>query len=339
MLVTAEFENQPNEKDIKEAIERLTKNYNLKMYKSLTGYVVEIEIEGDERLQKILKNYEDASKLSEEIDSIESTLAILRQQNESEKIGEKEKELAEKESQLSGLIEEDIKLANEIFGFEKYKVEDLKNLSASEKVKVLHQAYLDSKDIWKENLFGGLSKFGKVSRYSLDEVSPTLSTYFINQVLEVAVVSIIFMSILVLLIFRLPLPSLIVISGATIDLLTCLGFMGVYGIPLSLASFTALMIMIGLSLDTDMMLCIKVLKISEGNPRERAYDAMSTGFAMTTTTLAAFVTLLILGEFTKISVYQQIGMIGTVGLVGDLIGTWLFNAPVALYYKEKILKK
>ena len=339
MLITAEFENEVKEKDVKLIIEKLTTNYNLKTHKSLTGFVVEVEMEGDKRLLNILENYEKSIKISEEIDALESELAILRQRNESAKINEKEKELIDKENLLSTLLENSIKSANEILEFEKYKFEELKNLRYTEKVKIIHQAYLESKDKWKENFMYELSKLGKINRYSLEEVSPSLSIYFINKVFSVIIVSIILMSILVILIFRLPLPSLIVLSGATIDLIICLGFMGYSGIPLTLASFTALMIMVGLSLDTDMMLCIKILKIGEGNPKERAYEAMQTGFAMTTTTLAAFVALLVLGELTKISVYQQIGLIGTVGLIGDLIGTWLFNAVAVLYYKEKLIKK
>ena len=339
MLITAEFENEVKEKDVKLIIEKLTTNYNLKTHKSLTGFVVEVEMEGDKRLLNILENYEKSIKISEEIDALESELAILRQRNESAKINEKEKELIDKENLLSTLLENSIKSANEILEFEKYKFEELKNLRYTEKVKIIHQAYLESKDKWKENFMYELSKLGKINRYSLEEVSPSLSIYFVNKVFNVIIVSIILMSILIILIFRLPLPSLIVLSGAAIDLITCLGFIGYAGVPLTLASFTALMIIIGLSLDTDMMLCIKILKIGEGNPKERAYEAMQTGFAMTTTTLAAFVALLVLGELTKISVYQQIGLIGTVGLIGDLIGTWLFNAVAVLYYKEKLIKK
>jgi len=252
------------------------------------------------------------------------------------------KNLVEQRNILKAKWEQEKNIINEIQKekelIEKYKFEELKNLRYTEKVKIIHQVYLESKDKWKENFMYELSKLGKINRYSLEEVSPSLSIYFINKVFSVIIVSIILMSILVILIFRLPLPSLIVLSGATIDLIICLGFMGYSGIPLTLASFTALMIMVGLSLDTDMMLCIKILKIGEGNPKERAYEAMQTGFAMTTTTLAAFVALLVLGELTKINVYQQIGLIGTVGLIGDLIGTWLFNAVAVLYYKEKLAK-
>jgi preprotein translocase subunit SecF len=94
------------------------------------------------------------------------------------------------------------------------------------------------------------------------------------------------------------------------------------------------MMLVGLSLDTDMMLTIKTVKRKEGTPRERAYDAFKTGFAMTSTVIVAFVVLLALGMITHIPTYYQIGAVAVAGLFGDLIATWMLNAVLVLWFLE-----
>ena len=128
--------------------------------------------------------------------------------------------------------------------------------------------------------------------------------------------------------------------GAFADIAITMGVMGALGIPLSLASFSALLMLIGFSLDTDILLTARVLKRREENARARAFDAMKVGIMMNLTTLAAFGVLAAIGYWLQISVYFQLGLVAAIGGgVVDFIATWLTNAPLLLWYAERKEKR
>ncbi|MCD6549203.1 hypothetical protein J7K41_00610 [Candidatus Micrarchaeota archaeon] len=195
-------------------------------------------------------------------------------------------------------------------------------------------AYLKLKHDYEEKLGEVLRNHVRYSSISVDTVSPSLSSKFIDRAVQVTVISLIFVILLTFAVFRVPAPSVAVLTGALFDIIMALGAMGLFGIPLTLSSFAALLMMLGFSLDTDMMLTIKMLKIKRGDLRERAYDAMRTGMTMSTTDFVAFVVLLVLGIVANISTYYEIASVAVCGLIGDLIATWMFNAPMVLWYLE-----
>ena len=195
-------------------------------------------------------------------------------------------------------------------------------------------AYLKLKHDYEEKLGEVLRNHVRYSSISVDTVSPSLSSKFIDRAVQVTVIPLIFVILLTFAVFRVPAPSVAVLTGALFDIIMALGAMGLFGIPLTLSSFAALLMMLGFSLDTDMMLTIKMLKIKRGDLRERAYDAMRTGMTMSTTDFVAFVVLLVLGIVANISTYYEIARVAVCGLIGDLIATWMFNAPMVLWYLE-----
>jgi uncharacterized membrane protein YesL len=81
---------------------------------------------------------------------------------------------------------------------------------------------------------------------------------------------------------------------------------------------------------------MRLIKRKEGNPRERAFDAMKTAFLMNLTTIAAFGILAVIGVILNIAVYTEIGLLAVVGGgVVDFVATWCFNAPLVLSFVEK----
>jgi preprotein translocase subunit SecF len=111
--------------------------------------------------------------------------------------------------------------------------------------------------------------------------------------------------------------------------------MGLFGIPLTLASFAALLMLVGFSLDTDVLLTMRVIKRKEKDPRSRAYEAMKTGMTMSMALFVSFACLFVLASITHINTYYEISSVALVGLVGDMIATWLLNAILVLNYAEK----
>jgi len=172
-------------------------------------------------------------------------------------------------------------------------------------------------------------------RSQLREIGAILGATFWNNALMVALTSITLITIIVFIFFREIIPSLAIILAAAFDVLIALAFMALLSIPLSLSSIPALLMLVGYSIDTDIMLTTRMLKRREGTPAERSFEAMKTGITMTSTALAAFAAMLLLSYLTQMLVIYQIAIVLFFGLLGDLISTWLMNAPVLLWYVEK----
>jgi preprotein translocase subunit SecF len=112
--------------------------------------------------------------------------------------------------------------------------------------------------------------------------------------------------------------------------------MGFFGIELTMSSFAALLMMLGFSLDTDMLLTMRLIKQRRGTLREAAWSALHTGGTMSVTDLIAFTVLLVVGYFTHLTTYFEIASVAVIGLIGDIIATWMFNAPlIMMMLKEK----
>ena len=177
------------------------------------------------------------------------------------------------------------------------------------------------------------------SSASFDEVTSSLSAKFFEIAVGVVIFSILLTTAVVFVIFRTVVPSIAVLTGALSDVLMAMGAMALFGIPLTLASFSALMMLVGFSLDTDVLLTMRVIKRHEGTASQRAYDAMKTGGTMSLSAIVAFSALLALALVTRIPIYYQIAAVAIAGLVGDLIATWCFNAVIVLHYAEEQQKK
>jgi preprotein translocase subunit SecF len=96
--------------------------------------------------------------------------------------------------------------------------------------------------------------------------------------------------------------------------------------------------LIGFSLDTDILLTTRVMTRTEGTPRERAYEAMKTGVMMAFVSIIGFSALFVLSLFTQISTYYQISAVAIFGLVGDIFATWCTNAVIVLWDVERKTK-
>jgi preprotein translocase subunit SecF len=204
---------------------------------------------------------------------------------------------------------------------------------------VLAAGFEDAKGVYKDKVVSVLHRHMTFEDYTYKEVSPSLSEFFLQKTIQVVIVSFILTTVVVLAVFRSFVPSLAVIFGAFNDIVFALGAMALFGIPLTLASVGALLMLIGFSLDTDMLLTIRIMKRAEDTPRKRAFQAMKTGMFMTTTAIAAFALLFALSMVTQLPTYYQISAVVICGLIGDLIATWCTNAVIVLWDKERSVSK
>jgi preprotein translocase subunit SecF len=171
--------------------------------------------------------------------------------------------------------------------------------------------------------------------YSYNEVTPTLGAFFLGQMLNIIVTAFILVAIAVFFVFRTPIPSLSVVFGAGNDILVALGLMGLFGIPLGVASIGGLLMLIGYSIDTDMLSAIRILKRTEGTPAERAFSTLKTGLTMTFAAIISFGILLTVSYVAFIPTYFEIASVVLFGLIADIFTTWFGNTVLVLWYKQR----
>ncbi len=196
--------------------------------------------------------------------------------------------------------------------------------------------YNNQKNKVIENILSTLnSEFGiDVTNTTINEIAPVLGSAFYSKAIGVVVAAIILIVIVVFLFFREFIPSVAIIACGVFDVLGGLAGMVIFGIPFSMVSIIALLMLLGYSIDTDILLTTKLIKRSDGSARERCGDAMRTGIYMTTTTLAALIAMLVVAKLYNIGIFFDIAVIILSGLVVDLIATWMMNAPILLWYVE-----
>ena len=177
---------------------------------------------------------------------------------------------------------------------------------------------------------------GTATILSYRSVGAVLSEAALSQIIYTLIFAFLFMSITVFIVFRNFVPSMAVILAALSDIIIAAGGMSLFGIPLSLASVGALLLLIGYSVDTDILLTTRILKRREGTITERAINAMKTGFTMAAAAIGSMVALyvIVLLFIPSAATLQNIAEVLIIGLVADVLATWLMNLGILRWYME-----
>ena len=172
--------------------------------------------------------------------------------------------------------------------------------------------------------------------YSVEVIGSSLGASFFREVVTALLIAFLLMAIVVFLYFRTLVPSGAVILAALSDILITLSIVNLLDIKLSTAGIAAFLMLIGYSVDTNILLSTRVLKRKEGTEMERIYGALKTGITMSLTTLIAMTAALI---FTQSEIIKQIMIILLIGLLVDLINTWIQNVGILRLYLERKARK
>jgi len=168
---------------------------------------------------------------------------------------------------------------------------------------------------------------------SFEFTGSTLSESFYKQLLIAILVAFIFMGIVVFILFKTFIPSTAVIISALADILMTLALVDFLGMKMSSAGIVAFLMLIGYSVDTDILLTTRILKRKNGSVNERIYGAFKTGITMTLTSLLAVALALIVVKSFSI-ILTQIFSIIAIGLAFDLLNTWITNVSILKWYVE-----
>jgi len=178
----------------------------------------------------------------------------------------------------------------------------------------------------------------KEGGFTRTEISPALGKLFWSNAQMILVIALISVVIVIFLFFRAFVPSIAVLLAASFDILAALGLMALFNVSFSLASISALLMLVGYSVDTDIMLTTRLLKRKFKSMRENATDCLITGLTMTGTTLGAVIVMLVLSSMWNLGVIYSIAVVLLFGLLGDIVSTWFMNGPLLMIYLERKAK-
>lgn len=171
--------------------------------------------------------------------------------------------------------------------------------------------------------------------YNVEVIGSSLGASFFKEVLIALIVAFVLMGIVVLIYFRILIPSLAAIFSVFTDIVITLAIVNLIGIKVNTAGIAAFLMLIGYSVDTDILLSMKLLKRREGRSIfEATLDAMKTGLMMSITTILALIVALV---FSQSATIQQIATILLIGVIVDIIATWITNAALLRMYLERKL--
>jgi len=169
---------------------------------------------------------------------------------------------------------------------------------------------------------------------SFEFTGSALSGDFFKQLLIAILLAFIFMALVVFLIFRTFIPSAAIIISAFADIFMTLTVFNMLGIQMSTAGIVAFLMLIGYSVDTDILLTNRVLKRKEDSLNQRIHSAFKTGITMTLTSLLALtIALFIVSSIS--SVLTKIFLVLVIGLLFDLMNTWITNVSILKWYLKK----
>jgi preprotein translocase subunit SecF len=312
-MVTLSLNEHVDADELRAQLQQEGLEATVSVFETSVGYKAEIEVPQSDNIVRA----EDLKNEFNELFPYVSQLEVLSYEN-----SEYVSEFNAKKAELDAIADEMFAIA---------EMGAVTTDSTNELEKKFSEAYSRAYSNYQDSISQPIDRHVTYSSISVQTVSPVLSAKFIGTVIDTVIFSAILSVILVFFFFRSIPPSVAVLTGALADIVIALGAMGLFGIPLTLASFAALLMLIGYSLDTDILLTTRILK-RKGDPRENAFDAMKTGLTMSVTGIIAFSSLFILSAMTHIPTYYEISGVALAGLVGDMFATWGINAVLILHY-------
>ncbi|MBI4159439.1 hypothetical protein HY500_04265 [Candidatus Woesearchaeota archaeon] len=169
-------------------------------------------------------------------------------------------------------------------------------------------------------------------QYSSRTINAAFASSFYRSLILVLIMSFVLMALTVFISFKTFIPSVAVISAAVIDLTVTLAIVSFLGMKLSAPGITAFLLIIGYSIDTDVLLTTRMIKRSDSTLLKRMMSGIKTGLTMSFATIIAMIAALI---FTVNPVLQEIFTIILIAIIIDIIATYLGNGPMLMWYAKK----
>ncbi len=164
-------------------------------------------------------------------------------------------------------------------------------------------------------------------------VQSSMAETFWKNAVKLLIISYSIVTIVVFVIFRSFVPSMAIILAGISDILFAIVVMNLLNIPLTMGTLSSLLILMGYSIDTDILLTTRTLKERPTNIKDALVHSSKTGLTMTLTSMVAMISLIL---FSTSVTLDRIAMVILAGLFADIIFTWFQNASILRIYLNKI---
>ncbi|MDI6730259.1 MAG: MMPL family transporter [Candidatus Altarchaeum sp.] len=171
---------------------------------------------------------------------------------------------------------------------------------------------------------------------NVGSVSPVLGAHLMDEMIWAFAVAVILITIVIFIAYHIPIPTLAILAAASIDIIFAAGCMSIFGIELNLTTMLALVMLLGYSVDTDILLTTRILN-RKTSVNETIDETIKTGLTMTFAAIGATMTIFIVSNLMtpKIEVLSELSIVILCGLFMDIFSTWLMNTGILKWYVER----
>lgn len=175
-----------------------------------------------------------------------------------------------------------------------------------------------------DELVDVLSEYGDVS---VNFIGETLGASFFREALYALVFAFALMGFVVFLVFRRWLAAGYVIFAALADIIMTIATVNLLGLQISTGGLAAFLMLLGYSVDTDILLTTKMLKKQKAPIEERFNESFRTTLAMSGT---SFIAVVIGAIVTNSPLIREIMIVIAIGLFWDVLNTWFVNGALVV---------
>ena len=220
--------------------------------------------------------------------------------------------------------------------FKDAQVRRLSEFGSDEQIGIIIEVPETDENLFKSSIEEKLGIQLTEDNYSLEVVGSSLGESFYNQMLRAIIFTFALMAIVIVITYRAFIPSFFLIMLCALNIFVTIGILDLFNVRISTAGIGALLLLIGYSIDAEIVLTNKVLKRKDGSIIERFLNSFSTTLLMSLASLTAVIVGLI---FSTSPVLEEIFTVMAIGLVVDMIFTNFMSAPLVIIYarmREKI---
>lgn len=176
----------------------------------------------------------------------------------------------------------------------------------------------------------------KSENAKVGSVSSVLGAHLREETIQAFIIAAFLISIVIFIAYRTPIPTIAILAAASIDIIFAAGCMSIFGIELNKETMIALLMLLGYSVDTDILLTTRVLK-RKTEVNETIDETIKTGLTMTFAAMGAALTLFAGANLItpRIEALSNISIVIFFGLFMDIFSTWLLNTGILKWYVER----
>ncbi|MBR9680613.1 MAG: hypothetical protein GOU98_02190 [Candidatus Altiarchaeota archaeon] len=167
--------------------------------------------------------------------------------------------------------------------------------------------------------------------YDVKSVGPSMGKSFMRGSIIAVGLGFLAMGIILALIFRHPIVAFTVILSGFLNVFETAAFMTFFGVKLAPHTIGALLMLMGWSVDSEVLFDTKILRGGSGDPKKRALLAMKTAMTMSAAIFASLSALYLVSTSTLI---KDIALVMMLGAFFDIINTWFQSLSMVLWYAE-----